>query len=549
MTKRRSRATPPPEAFETDFIGFVDTHVKVNELGKPFALFPYQREIFQVAFDFDVHGRLAWDTFCYSCIKKSGKSFLNALASTWWQFNAEAPNELYTMANDQEQAEGRTFWTKRRLIENNPSLFARAAVLDKSRIVTANASEDRALAHEYTGNAGANTGWSSWDELWGFTAENSRRLWEEFTPVPTRRNSVRFISTYAGIVNESKLLWELYVQGVGPEEHPDGLGVKIHASLPIYYNERARLLAYWDHSQERLPWHTPAKIASSLGGLRPGTASRFWKNEWSASASIFITPELWDAVTDRTHAPIARQKTLVVYVGIDAATKHDYCAMVMIARGQDGTFVLIQYRLWKPQPGAPIDLELTVEQTIFEWAQDFTIGAILCDPLQLASIGSRARRAGLPFTDFPQTVSGTTRMGQILYDALQNRTLRVFPDEELRTQALNVQAIESPRGFRLAKITSGRKIDLVAALTMAMIAAVDSGEEGHVITEAEIAEMEYQEAKLLRTAGLDVPQAPWGGPDNIVVDHETERPSSLGWAGYGDLGPMGYSDGPLEDNR
>src|SRR6266850_382397 len=99
-------------------------------------------------------------------------------------------------------------------------------------------------------------------------------------------------------------------------------------------------------------------------------------------------------------------------------------------------------------------------------------------------------------------------MGQVLYDALQNRTLRVYPDEELRTQALNVQAIESPRGFRLAKMTAGRKIDLVAALTLAMIAAVDSGEEGHVITEAEIAEMEYQEARVLRAAGFDVPRAP-----------------------------------------
>ena len=516
MTKRRSRATPPPEAFETDFVGFVDTHVKVNELGKPFALFPYQREIFQVAFDFDVHGRLAWDTFCYSCIKKSGKSFLNALASTWWQFTQEAPNELYTMANDQEQAEGRTFWIKRRLIENNPTLFAHATVLDKARIVTTNASEDRALAHEYTGNAGANTGWSSWDELWGFTAENSRRLWEEFTPVPTRRNSVRFISTYAGVVNESRLLWELYLQGVGPEEHPDGQGVKIHPALPIYYNERARLLVYWDHSQERLPWHTPAKIAASLGGLRPGTASRFWCNQWSASASIFITPDLWDAVTDRTHAPIARQKTLVVYLGIDAATKHDYCAMAMIARGHDGTFVLIQYRLWKPQPGMPIDLELTVESTIFEWAQDFTIGAIYCDPLQLASTGSRVRRAGLPFEDFPQTVAGTTRMGQVLYDALQNRTLRVFPDEELRTQALNVQAIESPRGFRLAKVASGRKIDLIAALSLAMVAALDAVPEGHIITAEEEAEMSRQEQRLMRAAGFEIPR------EHEVVDDEAQ---------------------------
>jgi hypothetical protein len=302
--------------------------------------------------------------------------------------------------------------------------------------------------------------------------------------------------------------------------------VRIHKTLPLYYNEKARLLVYWDHVP-RMPWQSAAKIAAQTQGLRPGTVARFWRNEWSASATVFVTPELLDGVTDRSHAPIARQKTLAVYVGVDAATRGDFCAMVMIARGHDGTFVLIQYRLWKPQPGQPIDLELTVERTIFQWAQDFTIGAIYCDPLQLASTGSRVRRAGLPFEDFPQTVAGTTRMGQVLYDALQNRTLRLYPDDELRTQMLNVQAIESPRGFRLAKVSSSRKIDLVAALTLAMIAALDAMPEGHIITAEEEAEMSRQEQRLMRAAGFEIPR------EHEVVDDEAhwERADDLSaWA-------------------
>ena len=51
-------------------------------------------------------------------------------------------------------------------------------------------------------------GLSSWDELWGYTSESSRRLWEALTPVPTRKNSIRFISTYAGFEGESGLLWD-----------------------------------------------------------------------------------------------------------------------------------------------------------------------------------------------------------------------------------------------------------------------------------------------------------------------------------------------------
>ena len=44
---------------------------------------------------------------------------------------------------------------------------------------------------------------------WGFTqSEASIRLREELTRVPTRKNSIRFISTYAGFENEIQLLWD-----------------------------------------------------------------------------------------------------------------------------------------------------------------------------------------------------------------------------------------------------------------------------------------------------------------------------------------------------
>jgi len=38
--------------------------------------------VLRVAFDFDQDRRLPWDTILYSCIKKSGKTTLNAL-SLW----------------------------------------------------------------------------------------------------------------------------------------------------------------------------------------------------------------------------------------------------------------------------------------------------------------------------------------------------------------------------------------------------------------------------------------------------------------------------------
>ena len=71
------------------------------------------------------------------------------------------------------------------------------------------------------------------------------------TPVPTRTNSIRFITTYAGFENESKLLRELYLLGVDPDEHPDGKGERLHPTLPIYCNRDARSFCYWDHEPQK----------------------------------------------------------------------------------------------------------------------------------------------------------------------------------------------------------------------------------------------------------------------------------------------------------
>ena len=67
-------------------ITFIDRMVTHSELGKDFALMDHQREILRLAFAFNANGRLPWDTIIYSCIKKSGKTTLNAGLTLWWAF-------------------------------------------------------------------------------------------------------------------------------------------------------------------------------------------------------------------------------------------------------------------------------------------------------------------------------------------------------------------------------------------------------------------------------------------------------------------------------
>jgi phage terminase large subunit-like protein len=104
----------------------------------------------------------------------------------------------------------------------------------------------------------------------------------------------------------------------------------------------------------------------------------------------------------------------------------------------------------------------------------YDVKEILCDPYQLHRSIMTLQAAGVRIKEFPQSTANTTAMGQTLFELLKGRNLRVYPDTELRTQALNTVAMESRNGgFRIAKEKASRKIDSTVALSMACVAALE----------------------------------------------------------------------------
>ena len=159
-------------------------------------------------------------------------------------------------------------------------------------------------------------------------------------------------------------------------------------------------------------------------------------------------------------------------VGVDIGVKSDNAAVVRVRR-RENRIVLAGYRLWKPTKAEPLNIEETVEAHLLELHAQGFIRRILVDPWQAYSSIQRLKAAGLPTEEFPQTVSNTTRMGQVMYDLLKGKNLVLFEDDDLRQQAMNTIAIETPRGFRIAKEKASKKIDAVVALSMACVAALD----------------------------------------------------------------------------
>jgi phage terminase large subunit-like protein len=429
------------------------------ETRKPFDLLPAERKFLDHAFQTTDDGRLLYPEQVYSAPKKSGKTGFAAmhLLTTTLVFGG-AFAEGYAVANDLEQAQGRTFQAARRIVEASPYLRREANVTDRVLRFPATGATISAIASDYAGAAGANPTISAFDELWGYTSERARRLWDEMVPPPTRKIACRFTVTYAGFQGESELLEELYKRGlaqllVGPDLHAgDGL------------------LCFWTHSPVA-PWQDEAWLAQMRKQLRPNAYLRLIENRFVGSESTFIEMAWWDTCVDADLSPVIADRSLPVWIGVDASVKRDSTAIVAVTM-KDGKVRLVAHRIFQPSPDDPLDFENTIETTVKDLHARFRVRGVRYDPYQMQSTAQRLTRAGIKMEEFPQTVPNLTEASQNLYELIKGRNLVAYPDEANRLSVSRAIAVETPRGWRIAKDKASHKIDFVVALAMASHAAV-----------------------------------------------------------------------------
>jgi hypothetical protein len=99
------------------------------------------------------------------------------------------------------------------------------------------------------------------------------------------------------------------------------------------------------------------------------------------------------------------------------------------------------------------------------------VRAVFYDPYQLHSIALNLTRKGVRMIELPQTAR-RIEADQALYDAIIGRTLAHTNDQELNAHIKNAIAVESVRGFRIAKDKTSKMIDLAVALSMSHFGAL-----------------------------------------------------------------------------
>jgi phage terminase large subunit-like protein len=132
---------------------------------------------------------------------------------------------------------------------------------------------------------------------------------------------------------------------------------------------------------------------------------------------------------------------------------------------------LVSHRVFQPTADQPLDFEATIERTLLDWHKAYFLRKIFFDPYQMQATAQRLTKAGLRIIEFAQTPANLTAASQNLFDLIQGQRLILYPDAGMRLAISRTVALETPRGWRVAKEKQSHKIDVVVALAMATYAA------------------------------------------------------------------------------
>jgi hypothetical protein len=205
--------------WRTDPVAFIDEVLRDPANGKPFVLYERQKRFLREAFALGPEGRLRCPEMIFAAPKKSGKTATAAMVAIYVAVvMAGTYGEVYCLANDLEQSSSRVFRATARIIEASPQLRHIAKITANRIEFKSTGTFIQAVASDYASFAGVNPSLCIFDELWAFTSDRARRLWDEALPSPIRKISGRLVVTMAGFEGESNVLAELYARGLAGEE-------------------------------------------------------------------------------------------------------------------------------------------------------------------------------------------------------------------------------------------------------------------------------------------------------------------------------------------
>jgi hypothetical protein len=471
------------------------------DAGKKIKLHDVQRRILRYIFTKKPNGRFPYETVVYSTIKKEGKTTLAGGIGSWFGSCIEPPNLVLTLANDQEQSAGRIFGA---MLPTLNALGCRVptAVSSKPEVRLINGTVIQAIANNYAGAAGANYGLTLWSELWAYTTERSRRLYEELIPVPTRHTSIRWVETYVGFEDESDLLLELFLRvfkdtdesGIQPgvEPVPELIDITTDNGRPACWHIPAEGLFYYHNHTPRMPWNVGERgieyRAKQKAELRPTQYVRLHENRWQSAEGNVIDPEWYDdacVLEGASSEPAvfaadgAMRNDTVCLAGVKKYTRILWAEPVE-------RFKLVYFRAWLPEEigmklntrlgtkKGDIDLDNTLGVELIRlYRMGQIVGPVWYDPFQLHQLMINLRKKHIPCKEFSQQTE-RLKADTFFAELMRKGELDLFHHPILEAHIKNAKAKEHEnQQIRIIKGTIGKanKVDGAVATAMATFKA------------------------------------------------------------------------------
>lgn len=435
--------------------------------GKSITLADWQRAVLSAWWD----RRADVSTLAVSNVKKTGKTFVNGVLLAWrW---LALPGEHFAVGNDLDQSAGRQFAMIAEMVKHNSYLSQNVRVTQRQLIFEPTGSTCTALAVDAAGNAGANHLTASHTECWGILYEEGIRAYEELTPPPGTRYgfpALRIADSYAGFEGESDTWHKLCDRGLAGDRVSDDWPIFQVGGLLLFHMEG-------DEGRRRCFRGTQAEAevyySEQRRDLRPNTFTRMHDNKRTANESQFVTKEQWESCFSLDVVRYQDSDGRRLVLGADASTTRDLSALTGCWWNQEAKRTEAVYcRVWRPERGLyrggkpTVDLEQTIGAEVLRLHKLGAVDCVVADPFQLHTSILTWEKAGIKVIELPQT-NARIEADQSLYDAIIGRTLAHHGDPVLTEHVTNAVAVETPRGFRLAKEKTSRKIDAAVALSMA----------------------------------------------------------------------------------
>ena len=378
-----------------------------------------------------------------------------ALMACWVLFASALQLQGCAAAADKDQA-ALLRHAVERLLQNNPWLGSFLVVHNWEVVNPHTKSKLEILATDAAGNYGRIDDFQIYDELTHWRKEGNK---ENFTALasefPKRSNMVAVIISNTGF--EGQWQWTI--------------------------REEARTSPDWYFSRLDGPvasWVTPKLLAEQKRILFIGSEyARLWENQWVPGVGDALRAEDIDAAFRGTKPSRPLPGGPEIYVGgIDLGATRDHSAVVILgAVPGSGQVRLVECMSWAPQESGPekgrVD-NVAAMNAVVALHHKWRVGVWRFDPHEMRKAHLELTRRGVPMEEQPFVGRHLNTMAAVLLESFRDRSIVLYPQEDLRRDLLGLSIVQKSFGFKLEGVRDERgHCDRATALAIALPVAAE----------------------------------------------------------------------------